>query len=118
MLIPIIFVFISVIKCDDSVPVKYGIRLSAESSLRALKRDLAQLCDISKSKLLIVEIANSLIRRIYQNDDKLCGDTVLNLYAYELPFSLETVSTYSSIEYGKTLLYFSNYNNLTLRRYL
>lgn len=53
---------ISVVRIDGSVPLKYGLRLNLDDKYRTLKRELAELCNLSAEQLLLVEIAGAMVK--------------------------------------------------------
>lgn len=76
---------IIVVRLDGSVPLKYGLRLNLDDKYKTLKRELAELCDLSAEQLLLVEIAGAMVRSFPQDNQKVRNFVGGILYAYEIP---------------------------------
>lgn len=75
----------AVILMNGSVPVKYGLRLNADSKYFDLKKALSPLCNINPYLLLVCEISNSQIKTILPDDIKVSSANATDLVAYQLP---------------------------------
>ena len=47
---------------DGRQPVKYGLRMEIDDKYLSLKKELAKLCGIPETRLLLAEVYSSLIR--------------------------------------------------------
>ncbi|PIK33737.1 putative ubiquitin carboxyl-terminal hydrolase 32, partial [Apostichopus japonicus] len=74
---------IIVVRIDGSVPLKYGLRLNLDDKYRTLKRELAELCNLSAEQLLLVEIAGAMVKSFPQDNQKV--RSFVGAYAYEIP---------------------------------
>ena len=52
----------AVVRLDGSQPVRYGLKLEMDDKYRSLKQSLSDLCGISGSRLLLVEVYGAMIR--------------------------------------------------------
>ncbi|CAD7081508.1 unnamed protein product [Hermetia illucens] len=80
-----IYCEVLVILMNGSVPVKYGLRLNADSKYFDLKKALSPLCNINPYLLLVCEISNSQIKTILPDDIKVSSANATDLVAYQLP---------------------------------
>lgn len=67
------------------MPTKYGLRLNSESRYLDLKRELAALCQLDASLMLVCELFNSQIRCALLDGQKLKVSSATDLYVYEVP---------------------------------
>ncbi|XP_071486831.1 ubiquitin carboxyl-terminal hydrolase 32-like [Diadema antillarum] len=76
---------IVVVRLDGSVPVKYGLRLNTDDKYKSLKKQLAELCDLTADQLVLAEIGGAMVRSFPSEAQKI--RTLLGgiLYAYEIP---------------------------------
>jgi hypothetical protein len=54
--------FMTVVRLDESCPVKYGLRLNMDEKYRGLKKQLGDLCGLPTSQLLLVDVFGTLVR--------------------------------------------------------
>ncbi|KAK7789457.1 hypothetical protein R5R35_012652 [Gryllus longicercus] len=87
-----IHVQVIVIRLDGSVPVKYGLRLNMDEKYSAIKQALAPLCGVSAHLLRLAEIANSQIKSVPSDEQKIKTLVGSCLYAYELPDICSSIS--------------------------
>lgn len=59
--------------------------MNSDSTFRVVKQEISKLCALSVNNLLICEIFNSQIKRVYCDNEKLQPATLKELYVYELP---------------------------------
>lgn len=56
------YLFLTVLRLDGSVPVKYGLRLNMDEKYKALKKELSSLADIPPEQILLVEIVGPVVK--------------------------------------------------------
>ncbi|XP_072379109.1 ubiquitin carboxyl-terminal hydrolase 32-like isoform X1 [Diabrotica undecimpunctata] len=80
-----------VVRLNGECPVKYGMRLQSEAKYIELKEHLFNISGIKPQSLLVAEVASSQICNIPADDAKINPTTATELYAYELPETIEVV---------------------------
>lgn len=75
----------TVILLNGSIPIKYGLSLNSDSTFCVVKQEISKLCSLNVNNLLICELFNSQIKRVYGDNEKLQPTTLKELYIYELP---------------------------------
>ncbi|XP_066297333.1 ubiquitin carboxyl-terminal hydrolase 32-like isoform X2 [Branchiostoma lanceolatum] len=79
------YVEVTVMKLDGSVPVRYGLRLNADEKNLVLKKQLGELCDIDVSQLLLLETFGATIKSFPSDGQRVRSVLGGNLFAYEIP---------------------------------
>ncbi|XP_046684242.1 ubiquitin carboxyl-terminal hydrolase 32 isoform X2 [Homalodisca vitripennis] len=93
-----IYIQVTVLRLDGSVPTKYGLRLNMDDKYANLKQNLSTLCNIPPSYMKLAELTGSQIKTVLHNDHKVKPPQSGLLYAYELPTCPNSGSIYGDDE--------------------
>ncbi len=55
-------IYVSVMRLDGSMPIKYGLRLSVDEKYKALKKHISILTSLPVTQILLVEIIGALVK--------------------------------------------------------
>ncbi|XP_028419298.1 ubiquitin carboxyl-terminal hydrolase 32-like, partial [Dendronephthya gigantea] len=80
-----IYVECIVVTLDGSVPIKYGLLLNTDDNYKMLKKQLAKLCSLTPSQLLMAELLGASIKGQPLDSQKVRSSLSGILYAFEIP---------------------------------
>uniref|UniRef100_H2ZLN3 ubiquitinyl hydrolase 1 n=1 Tax=Ciona savignyi TaxID=51511 RepID=H2ZLN3_CIOSA len=74
-----------VIRLNEEIPVRYGLRLNMDDTFAEVRKHLADKCKISMDAVLLTEVLGATIKTFLQDNLKVRSVSVGNIYAFEIP---------------------------------
>uniref|UniRef100_H2ZLM8 Ubiquitin carboxyl-terminal hydrolase 32 n=1 Tax=Ciona savignyi TaxID=51511 RepID=H2ZLM8_CIOSA len=80
-----------VIRLNEEIPVRYGLRLNMDDTFAEVRKHLADKCKISMDAVLLTEVLGATIKTFLQDNLKVRSVSVGNIYAFEIPAPVKAI---------------------------